>query len=65
MLLYPLDVCLLMRGRKGIDLDERGGREAVSAVEGQETVVRICYVRKDMLSIKGKIHLELLGLVHK
>lgn len=54
-----------MRDRKGMGLDGRGGREAVSAVEGQETVFRMCYVRKDMLSIKGKIHLELLGLVHK
>lgn len=35
-----------MRGRKGMDLDERGGREAVSAGEGQENVIRICYVRK-------------------
>ena len=30
-----MSVCLLMRGRKGMDLDEGGGRDAVSAVDGQ------------------------------
>lgn len=40
-----VSACLLMRGRKGMDLDERGGRDAVSAVEGQET-------KQDMLCEK-------------
>lgn len=42
-----VSACLLKRGRKGMDLDEGGGRDAVSVVEEQATVTRICYVRKN------------------
>ena len=46
---YLLEACsFLMRDRKGVDLDGRDGGEELGGVEGEETVIRIYYVRKNI-----------------
>lgn len=44
-----------MGNRKGVDTDERGGRQKRGGVEEEETITRIYYVRKILVSIIGKV----------
>lgn len=39
-----------MEDRKGVSLDERGGREELGGVE-KENVIRVCYVEKNKPNI--------------
>ena len=51
-----MPVCFLMRGRKGVDPDERGGREELGRIKGRrKTVIRIKKNEKNPLSMKEKI----------
>lgn len=43
-----------MRDRKGVDLEGKGGGEDLGGVEGGEITVRMCYLRKESVSKKGK-----------
>lgn len=45
---------LEMRGRKGVDLDGRGGGEEFGGVRGGETIIRTFPERKVFFSRKGK-----------
>lgn len=38
-----------MRDRKGVDLDERGGREELGGVEEGEAIIRIHCVKADKI----------------
>jgi hypothetical protein len=51
---YPLEYCLFSNERqKAVDLLKKVIREEQGGVEGGETIIRICYVRKKYLfSIK-------------
>lgn len=42
----PLKACFLMRGRKGVELDERKHGEELGEEEGGDTVIRIYCVEK-------------------
>lgn len=43
---YKLNVCFLMRGRKGVDLDGSKGWKTLGGVGGGETVIRICCAKE-------------------
>lgn len=43
-----------MRDKKGVDLDRRRGGKELGEVEGGETVIRICYERKEAIFNKMK-----------
>lgn len=53
---YLYEVCsFLLRNRKGMDLDDRGGREELRGAEGGEPVVRKYCMRKETIyNKKGK-----------
>lgn len=42
-----------MRDRKEMVPDGRGGGEELEGVAGRETIIRVCYVKKNLFSIKG------------
>ena len=53
---YLLEACsFLMRDRKGVDLEGRRGGEDLGRVEGEETIIRIYYMRKESIFNKRKI----------
>jgi hypothetical protein len=37
-----------MRDRKGLDLDRGRGRKEVKGVEGEETIIRVDYMKKNL-----------------
>ena len=44
---YLLGACsFLMRDRKGVDLEGKGGGEELGGINGGKTVIRIYYMRK-------------------
>ena len=44
---YLLEACsFLMRDRKGVDLEGKGGGEELGGINGGKTVIRIYYMRK-------------------
>ena len=43
-----------MRDRKGLDLDRGRGRKEVKGVEGEETIIRVDYMKKNLFSVKEK-----------
>lgn len=42
---YALDVCFLIKDRKGVDMDGRGDGTELGAVEGRDTVIRKYYIK--------------------
>ena len=54
---YLLEACcFLMRHRKGMDPEGKGGEEEVEGVEGEETVIRIYCMREEFVfNKKGEI----------
>lgn len=49
-----------MRDKKGGDLDGREGKEELGGVDGEETIINVNYVGKNLFSIKGgKLHKSL------
>jgi hypothetical protein len=44
-----------MRDRKGVDLEGRRGGEDLGRVEGEESIIRIYYMRKESIFNKRKI----------
>lgn len=56
---YLLEACsFLMRGRKGVDPEARGGEE-IEVLERGENVIRIYYVRKNLFSTRVKMNKKL------
>ena len=57
---YLLEVySLLMRDRKGMDLDRRGGRKDLGGAEGGETVFRVyCMRRESMFNKRGRMSIS-------
>ena len=43
-----------MRKINGVDPDGKGGGEELGGVEGEETIIRICFVRKKSIFNKMK-----------
>lgn len=55
---YTLEAfCFLMRDRNEVVLDGRGSGEALERVEGEETVIRIYYMRETSIFNKREIKL--------
>jgi hypothetical protein len=49
-LYHPLEACFcFLRDRKGVDPDWEGSGEELEVIEGGENVIRIYYVRKNIL----------------
>jgi hypothetical protein len=59
---YPLEACFvflffiffLMRDRKGVNPEGRGGGKKLGGVDAEGTVIRIYYVRQESISVKSK-----------
>lgn len=50
---YPLETfCFLMKDRKGADLDGRRSGRELEGSEGEETVVRVSYVKETSILTK-------------
>ena len=55
LLVLFLEVCyFLMKDRKGVDLDGRGGGEELGGVEGGEIIIKIYYIRTKSIFSKNK-----------
>lgn len=47
---YILEACsFLMKGRKGVNLEGRGVWEGLDRIEGGETIIKIYYMRKEIV----------------
>lgn len=51
--------CILMRERKGVDLEGHGNEEDLGEAEGEETVIRIYCVKKNLFSMKKKTSIKI------
>ena len=52
---FLLEACsFLMKDRKGVDLEERGGGEELGRVEERETIIRKYCLRKESIFNKSK-----------
>lgn len=46
-----------------MNLDRRGGGEKLGIKGGEETVIRIYYLRKNIISVRGKILIQKVYLI--
>ena len=47
---YLIEACsFLMRSRNGGDLEEQGGREDMRRVEGEKTIIKVYFMRKETI----------------